>query len=196
MKVKFMPQNIEYEIAPGQSVMKLAHEKDLPVRSVCNGMPSCAECRVKIIEGEHNLMPPTSKEISLIGTGHFLDHRRLSCQMQCFGDVVVDLSEQVEKKRSAGNRRPQGNLKTEATEESLAVTGNLIDQDKDLLSETDDSDLDEEGDSGSRSVLSEVEKFAKSRPNRRHQSHKDRKKKKMEKNRNQNRKDSKKTHQT
>ena len=144
MKVKFMPQALEYEIAPGQSVMKLAHEKGLPVKSLCNGMPSCAECRVHILEGEQHLLPPSSKEMNLIGTGHFIDHRRLACQMQCFGDVVVDLSEQVEKEKSAGHRFPQGNLKKEATEESLAVTGNLIDQDKDLLQATDDSDEEEE----------------------------------------------------
>lgn len=165
MKVKFMPQNVEYEIAPGQSVMKLAHEKGLSIKSVCNGMPTCAECRVRIIEGEYNLMPPSSKEINLIGTGYFIDHRRLSCQMQCFGDVIVDLSEQEEK--SASVRRPQGNLKREATEESLAVTGNLIEQDKNLLSETDEEDVDEEGDSGS--VLNEA--VAHPRPRRHHRHH-------------------------
>ena len=170
MKVKFIPQNVEYEIEPGESIMKLAHKKGLPIRSVCNGIPSCAECRVHIIEGEHNITPPSSKEISLIGTGHFIDHRRLSCQTQCFGDVTIDLSEQIETEKIYGSQRPQGSLKKESTEESLAVTGNLIDQDKDLLNENDDLDEDEENDDlneqneghpGDRSVLNEVDEIDK-----------------------------------
>ena len=113
--------------------MKIAHENGLPIRSVCNGLPSCAECRVNILEGENNLLSPTGEELALIGTGYFVDHRRLSCQLKCFGDVVVDLSEQVEKEKKQGHRRPQGHYGKGETENSLAVTGNLIDSDKDLL---------------------------------------------------------------
>ena len=133
MKVKFLPQNVEFEIAPDQSVMKLAHEKGLKIKSVCNGMPSCAECRVKIVEGEHNVLPPSIKELSLIGTGYFIDRRRLSCQLLCFGDITVDLTEQLDKQVNDLQRRPQGNLRKEDTEESFAVSGNLLDQEVKLL---------------------------------------------------------------
>ena len=183
MKVKFVPQNVEYEIAPGQSVMRLAHEKGLHIKSVCNGMPSCAECRVRVVKGEHNLMPPSLKEINLIGTGHFIDHRRLSCQMQCFGHVVVDLSEQIEKEKASKNRQPQGNLKTEVIKESLAITGNLIDQDKSLLKEADDSYVENE-DSDNVSLLNEAPslnlhlKRQKNKKKRRNRKHKHRKSKK------------------
>ena len=159
MKVKFIPQNVEFEIATGQSVMKLAHEQGLPIRSICNGMPSCTECRVKVVKGENNLMPPSPKEVSLIGTGHFIDHRRLSCQMQCFGDIVVDLSEQIEKEQNSSYKKPQGALKSGyQPTKSLAVTGNLIDEAKDLLQETDVGD-DDDGDSGNQSLMNEVTTF-------------------------------------
>ncbi|MCB0411331.1 MAG: (2Fe-2S)-binding protein, partial [Bdellovibrionales bacterium] len=81
MKVKFMPMDVEAEIQPGESVMHLALRNNIHISSVCNGMPSCAECRVRVTENEHNVMPPSSKELSLIGTGYFLDQRRLSCQL-------------------------------------------------------------------------------------------------------------------
>lgn len=97
MKVKFLPQNVEYEIKSGQSVMDLAHEKGIEIRSTCNGLPSCAECRVQVVDGEWNLNPPSRKELTLIGTGYYIDQRRLSCQMLCFGDVTVNLQEQVDK---------------------------------------------------------------------------------------------------
>lgn len=99
MKVKFVPQNVEFEIKPGQSVMHLAEDNGIYVKSVCRGVPSCAECRVKIVEGENNVFPPAGEELSLIGTGWFIDRRRLACQLQCLGDVTVDMSEQIAKQQ-------------------------------------------------------------------------------------------------
>jgi len=135
MKVKFLPQDIELEINPDQSVMEVAHQNGIKIKSVCNGMPSCAECRVKVVEGEYNVFPPSAKELSLIGTGYFIDRRRLSCQLRCFGDVVVDLSEQVNKQVDDQQRRPQGSLRKDDSEVSRAITGNLIEQEIELLSE-------------------------------------------------------------
>lgn len=99
MKVKFVPQNVEFEIKPGQSVMHLAEDNGIYVKSVCRGVPSCAECRVKIVDGENNVFPPAGEELSLIGTGWFIDRRRLACQLQCLGDVTVDMSEQLAKQQ-------------------------------------------------------------------------------------------------
>lgn len=130
MKVKFLPTNVELEVKPYQTVMDLAHKNGIKIKSVCNGMPSCAECRIRLVEGEANVLPPSVKELSLIGTGHFIDQRRLSCQLVCFGDVVVDLSEQLEKAESDTHRKPQGNLRKEQVAISNAVTGNLIEQDE------------------------------------------------------------------
>lgn len=128
MKVRFVPQNVELDIDVNQSVMKLAHQNGIYIKSVCGGLPSCSECRVKVIEGEQNLLPPSAKELNLIGTGYFIDQRRLSCQLKCFGDVVIDLTEQVEKQSKEGPKRPQGSKKDE-NEVSYAVSGNLIQQD-------------------------------------------------------------------
>src|SRR6185437_15854942 len=121
------------EIAPGQSVLDLARQKNVFIKSICNGLPSCAECRVCLVEGEGNVLPPSLKELNLIGTGHFIDQRRLSCQLQCFGDVTVDLTEQNEKQKE-GPRRPQGSQKAEIVV-SHAVSGNLIEQEKALATQ-------------------------------------------------------------
>jgi ferredoxin len=131
MKVKFVPQNIELEIEPNQSVMKLAHDNGVYIKSVCGGLPSCSECRVRVIEGDQNVLPPSTKELNLIGTGYFIDQRRLSCQLKCFGDVVIDLTEQIAKQATDGPKRPQGSKKEEH-EASYAVSGNLIQQDDSL----------------------------------------------------------------
>lgn len=100
MKIKFLPQNIEVEGDPNKSLLQIATENHLEIRSICKGVPSCAECRVHVVAGELNLLPPNKAELNLIGTSHFIDGRRLSCQMHCYGDVTVDLSEQVDKAES------------------------------------------------------------------------------------------------
>jgi ferredoxin len=134
VKVKFMPQNIELEIRPDQSVMNLAHENNIPIRSVCNGMPSCAECRVRLIDGEYNVPPPSRKELNLIGTGHFIDQRRLSCQLFCFGDITVDLAEQLEKEGEGPvPKKFLARANKERVEDYNSVGGVLIEQDEALI---------------------------------------------------------------
>ncbi len=100
MRVKFLPQNIEHEINPNESVLELAKRTGIFIKSICGGLPSCSECRVKVVAGEHNIIPPNFKEKSLIGSAYFIDHSRLSCQIRCMGDVTVDLTEQVAKEHA------------------------------------------------------------------------------------------------
>lgn len=132
MKVKFLPQNVECEIRPGQSVLHVAQDNNIHIKSVCRGIPSCAECRVRIVEGEYNVIPPASQELGLIGTAWFVDHRRLSCQLRCFGDITVDLTEQVE--RESAGKKPRGRYNKDELQESRAVLGNLVMNDEDKKS--------------------------------------------------------------
>ena len=133
MKVKFVPQNIELEIRPNQSVMHLAHENNIYIKSVCKGLPSCAECRVRVVDGDHNVLPPLQPELALIGSAHFVDGRRLSCQLKCFGDVVVDLTEQVEKEKNLNAGKKLKGGRPSDSMESFAVRGNLIDEEPEAV---------------------------------------------------------------
>ncbi len=95
MKIKFMPQNVEVDLNPNKSVLNIALENGIQIHSICKGVPSCAECRIKIAEGEHNINKPSKAELSLIGNSYYIDGRRLSCQVRCFGPVTIDTSEQI-----------------------------------------------------------------------------------------------------
>ncbi len=146
MKVKFMPQDVEFEIESGQSVLGLAHEKGIPIHSTCNGMPSCAECRVRVIEGEHNLLPPSKKEIALIGTGYYIDRRRLACQMVCFGDVIVDTQEHLDRMSSGHvTKKFLSRVQKESAEQSHSVGDVLIQKDDELLKQLESSVENEKG---------------------------------------------------
>jgi len=136
MKVKFMPQNIELPIEPGQSVLEIAHANGIPIRSTCNGMPSCAECRVNVIDGEYNVLPPSKKELSLIGTGYYIDQRRLSCQMHCFGDITVDTKEHLERANEGPiTKKFLSRVQKSSAQESHSVGGVLIEQEESVLKE-------------------------------------------------------------
>ncbi len=123
MKVRFIPQDIELELEPNQSVMNLAHDNGIHIKSICKGVPSCAECRVKVVKGEYNVIPPSSKELNLIGSLCFMDSSRLSCQMKCFGDITVDLTEQIQKAKKA---MAAPNADKKKGKDSKAVPGNVI----------------------------------------------------------------------
>lgn len=131
MKIKFVPQNVEIEATSDKSILTLAQENNIHIKSVCKGVPSCAECRINILEGETNVLPPSTAELGLIGSSYFVDNRRLACQLYCFGDMVIDMKEQLEKAdRAVGTKRPHGVAKGEYDpKESRAVMGNIIHED-------------------------------------------------------------------
>jgi 2Fe-2S ferredoxin len=136
MKVKFVPGNVEVEIKSGQTVMDAAQKNGVVIRSTCNGMPSCAECRVRVVEGDWNCNPPSRKELSLIGSGYYIDQRRLSCQLLCFGDVTVDTTEQIEKASEGPvTKKFLTKVHKSSPQESHSLGGVLIEQDEQLLKE-------------------------------------------------------------
>lgn len=91
-KVKFVPIDREIELLPDETVLAAAQRTGVFIKSLCKGIPSCAECKVRLMEGEDHVFPPSRKEINLIGSCYFVDSSRLSCQLRAFGDIVVDVS--------------------------------------------------------------------------------------------------------
>ncbi len=107
MKIKFLPTGQEIENDPNKTLLQLCTENQIEIRSICKGVPSCAECRVKIVGGEHNVLPPTKAEIGVVGSNYFIDQRRLACQVHCFGEVTVDITEQIERSETQ-NKKVRG----------------------------------------------------------------------------------------
>lgn len=129
MKIKFVPTGQEIEGSPNKSLLQICGENGIEIKSICKGVPSCAECRVKIVEGEHNVIPPNKAEISLIGSNYYIDQRRLACQVRCFGNITVDIQEQIERaefqsKKVRGFRTPGqkgSNVTTTAKQGTLVL---------------------------------------------------------------------------
>lgn len=104
MKIKFLPTGQEIDLNPQKTLLQLAWANGIEIRSICKGQPSCAECRIKIIEGEHNTLPPTKAELALIGTSYYLDSRRLACQVRCFGPMTIDIKDHLDKADSSSKK--------------------------------------------------------------------------------------------
>lgn len=129
MKIKFLPQDIIIETDSEKSLLEIAWANNIPIKSICKGVPSCGECRIKIVEGDNNINPPARNEQSIVGTNYFLDGRRLSCQVYCFGDITVDMKEQLDRDDSS-SKKIRG-FKSDKTYESKAVVDTMILSDKD-----------------------------------------------------------------
>jgi len=125
MKIKFVPQNIEVEANPNKSLLQIATENNIEIKSICKGVPSCAECRVNLTEGENNVIPPNKSELNLIGTNWHIDGRRLSCQVRCFGNVTVDMTEQLERQANQ-TKKVRGFRSQKTQQESHAVQDTML----------------------------------------------------------------------
>lgn len=123
MKIKFLPQNIEVDVDPTKSVLKIATENGLKIKSLCGGVATCSECRVKVVEGENSTPEPSAAELKVIGTSYYLDGRRLSCQLRCFGSVTIDLTEQLNK---ADTQKKVRGFKQKDPKELSAVQDTMI----------------------------------------------------------------------
>ena len=133
MKLKFIPDNIEIEVDSEKSVLEISRDLGLNIQSSCNGMCSCGDCRVFVKEGETNLLFPTEKELKLIGQGHYVDQRRLACQLYCFGNVVIDLSEQKEKEsQSRISQQFLSKIKKQSIEDTESKSDIFIEDDEDI----------------------------------------------------------------
>jgi 2Fe-2S ferredoxin len=60
------------------------------IQQTCGGTPSCADCKIKVLEGvDSGFDSPQSAEIRLLGNIYFITHERLSCQALVKGDATV-----------------------------------------------------------------------------------------------------------
>lgn len=125
MKIKLHPIGKELDGDPNKSIMQICQENKIEIKSLCKGIPSCAECRVKVLAGESNVIPPSKAELSLIGTSYYLDGRRLSCQLRAFGDVSIDITEHLDKEDST-NKKVRGFRVQDKSFESKAVQGTMM----------------------------------------------------------------------
>ena len=127
-KVKFLPSEKEVEAKVGDNLLKVSVKADVGLRYSCGGVPSCAMCRVAVVEGEEHLSKMEMKETDLLGNTYFVTKRRLACQTKILdeGDIVLDVSEHLESESSeevSKFRKPKSEWRVTESEKREVTRG-------------------------------------------------------------------------
>jgi ferredoxin len=59
VKLRSLPDDIQFEAADGESVLEAARRANLPLANACGGKAKCSTCRIWLLEGQDELPPPT-----------------------------------------------------------------------------------------------------------------------------------------
>lgn len=91
-KVTFLPMNESYEAQPGESILDVAINNDVPMMHACGGFCACTTCHVEVKAGGEKLSDMEEDEEERIGGVAGLTlQSRLGCQAKVHGDVTVEI---------------------------------------------------------------------------------------------------------
>ena len=99
--ITFLPSGVTIDVAPGTTVFNAATRAEVAIPSQCGGKCACALCRVCVITAEPAVSPMQWEEEGHLGNAFFITRERLSCQLQVFDDVTVEVREATQKGKKA-----------------------------------------------------------------------------------------------
>ena len=88
-KVRFVPLDKEREIPKGATILSAANRSDVPIGQSCSGDGICGWCRVSVLDGFEQLLPPGTIEQRLMKEKEFRPNERAACLAKVKGDVSV-----------------------------------------------------------------------------------------------------------
>ncbi|HCP47403.1 MAG TPA: hypothetical protein DIU15_15280 [Deltaproteobacteria bacterium] len=126
--VTFLPAGVTVEVRDGTTVFHAADRAEVAIPSQCGGKCACALCRVKVVDGDDAVSPMRWEEEGHLGNCYHLTRERLSCQLQVFGKVVIEVlpddSAEKPKSRYIPYSLVRKREKMERDEELRLVRGN------------------------------------------------------------------------
>jgi len=99
----------DIEVPEGTTLLEAARDCDAPVQTLCNGVGTCVQCRVKVIDGFDALSTPEALEKDRLGNIFHITRERMGCQAQVLGDVTIEVLEARLPARKKGrfSKRPR-----------------------------------------------------------------------------------------
>lgn len=88
-KVTSLPDNVEIDVADGETLLEAALRAGIPLTHACGGRAKCSTCRVWVLEGLDGASPRTEVEQVLADKLSFSDDMRLACQLRPTGELRV-----------------------------------------------------------------------------------------------------------
>ena len=124
--VTYLPSGRTVEVESDQDLLTAALDADIAIATVCGGVASCTECKVKVVEGQDSLSTMEHAEEAQLGNVFFITKERLACQTRPCGPLVVEvLKEETADKRGKAReralRRSKENLARKAARQQQAT---------------------------------------------------------------------------
>jgi uncharacterized 2Fe-2S/4Fe-4S cluster protein (DUF4445 family) len=87
--IDFEPLGRRGQARPGQTLLEAAQSAGVGLASVCGGVGTCEECRVRLASGR--LTPPTLVEEAALSKADLSAGFRLACQAEPLSDIKLDI---------------------------------------------------------------------------------------------------------
>ena len=88
-KVISLPDNVEIDVADGETLLEAALRSGIPLTHACGGRAKCSTCRVWVLDGLDAASPRSEAENVLAKRLPFGDEVRLACQLRPQGELRV-----------------------------------------------------------------------------------------------------------
>ena len=103
-QICFTPSGRQYKGEVGETLLQVAQDAGVAIRSLCGGYGQCHQCWIEVSEGKHskfgveckadNVSGITRLERQLIADNPKYEGMRLACQTCIQGDLVIDVPEE------------------------------------------------------------------------------------------------------
>jgi len=91
-RIRFVPLGKERDVRAGATILSAANQAKIPIGQSCSGDGICGWCKVRVLEGAENLLPPGELELKLMRTYAYKEDERPACLAKVKGDVTVTTS--------------------------------------------------------------------------------------------------------
>ncbi|MGD0753390.1 MAG: 2Fe-2S iron-sulfur cluster-binding protein, partial [Anaerolineales bacterium] len=88
-RIDFEPLGRRGQARRGQTLLEAAQSAGVGLASVCGGIGTCEECRVRVVSGR--LTPPSLVEEAVLSKADLSSGVRLACQAEPLSDVKLDI---------------------------------------------------------------------------------------------------------
>ena len=109
-QVCFTPSGRQFKGEFGDTLLQVAQDAGVAIRSLCGGYGQCHQCWIEVSEGEHskfgvnckpeNVTGVTKLEKQLIIDNPTYKGKRLACQSCIQGDLVIDVPEESQEHKA------------------------------------------------------------------------------------------------
>jgi ferredoxin, 2Fe-2S len=94
-KVRFIKENLEVEVAPGETILEASRKAGAPEGDRCGGVCACSTCHVYVVKGFDSTSEIEDEEFDILDKARDVRMTsRLGCQAKVHGDIEVEISDE------------------------------------------------------------------------------------------------------